>query len=143
MLTESARYCPEEDHNSDVGNQRNWNWRNPFTAYNCTWGFHHPADFPEEYDAPPCAKGQPGVALAERSNSTTCPRAMLCDWNTVPNGETNGKAISRCNLEGYGGLDYEVFGDRVKEALARMPEGRCPYPPGNVSGQGLGWSKYE
>jgi len=143
VLTESARYCPEEDHNTDVANVPNWNWRNPFTAYNCTWGFHHPTDFPEDTDRAPCRSGGSGVALVERSNSTTCPRAMLCDWNTLMNGETNGKRISRCNLEGYGGLDYDVYGERVKAKLASMPEGRCPTPPGDRPGQGLGWSKYE
>ena len=25
-----------------------FDWRNPFTAYNCTWGFHSPAPFPED-----------------------------------------------------------------------------------------------
>ena len=41
VLTESSRYCPTEDH----GGYRSpgFDWQNPFTAYNCTWGFHSPA----------------------------------------------------------------------------------------------------
>ena len=31
--------------------------------------------------------------------------------------------LSRCNLEGYGGLDYETFGPQVKAALAAMKPG--------------------
>ena len=44
---------------------------------------------------------------------------------------------SRCNLEGYAGLDYDVFGNATRAALAAMPEGRCPYPPGDTPGQGF------
>ena len=44
---ESSRYCPGDDPRSAVANIPNWNWRNPFTAYNCTWGFATPADYPE------------------------------------------------------------------------------------------------
>ena len=141
MLTESARYCPVEDHRADVANVPHWNWQNPFTAYNCTWGFHYPTPFPEpQADAPPpCAKGEPGVALRERNDSTTCPRAMLCDWNTLMDGRENGKRISRCNLEGYGGLDYDTYGEAVKTTLAAMPDGRCPYPPLDVPGPGPEW----
>ena len=138
VLTESARYCPEEDHDAVVANVPHWNWRNPFTAYNCTWGFHAPTDYPEPASgAPPCAAGEAGVALRERTNSTTCPRAMLCDHNTQKGaGEVTGR-ISRCNVEWYAGLDYKSYGDATKRALAEMPEGRCPYPPGDVPGQGL------
>ena len=63
---------------------------------------------------------------------------MLCDWNTGADGSEHGKA-SRCNLEGYGGLDYEKFGAAAKAALAAMPGGRCPYPTGDAPGPGRGW----
>ena len=66
---------------------------------------------------------------------------MLCDWNTHPDGTSNGKRISRCNLEGYGGLDYGTFGKEVSAALAAMPEGRCPYPPLDVPGPGKGFDE--
>jgi hypothetical protein len=162
-----------------------WNWQNPFTAYNCTWGFHYPTPYPESADAP-CADGAAGVALPERNDSTTwpptartppsipmatsaqcrltawhcsarishciqcpltawhcvhcrCPRAMLCDWNTLKEGGENGKRISRCNLEGYGGLDYETFGGDVSHVLDGLPEKRCPYPPMDVPGPGAGF----
>ena len=41
VLTESSRYCPMEDHGGY--NAPGFDWQNPFTAYNCTWGFHSPA----------------------------------------------------------------------------------------------------
>ena len=44
VTTESSRYCPSEDHRPAPGP---WDWRNPFTAYNCTWGFHRPPLLPE------------------------------------------------------------------------------------------------
>jgi len=134
----SARYCPSEDHDTVVANVPHWNWQNPFTAYNCTWGFHYPTPYPESADAP-CADGAAGVALPERNDSTTCPRAMLCDWNTLKEGGENGKRISRCNLEGYGGLDYETFGGDVSHVLEGLPEKRCPYPPMDVPGPGAGF----
>ena len=142
MLTESARYCPEEDHNADVGNQRNWNWRNPFTAYNCTWGFHHPAPFPERDDA--CASptggaaNDGGVLITERSNSTTCPRQMLCDYNTLEDGRET-KPITWCNIEGYNGMDQRFLG-AARGMLSKMPDGRCTYPPGDKPGM-LGFDK--
>ena len=142
ILTESARYCPAEDHSQKVAHVPNWNWQNPFTAYNCTWGFHYPTPYPEPLsNKPPCSKGDEGVALVELTNSTTCPRAMLCDWNTIkePVGKENGKRISRCNLEGYGGLDYTTFGEEVKASLASMPGGRCPYPPLDVKVGSAHW----
>ena len=73
ILTESSRYCPQED----MGGYGapGFDWQNPFTAYNCTWGFHSPTEFPTSEDA--CASGD-GVEIVERSNSTTCPRQMLC-----------------------------------------------------------------
>ena len=93
IFTESSRYCPQED----MGGYGapGFDWRNPFTAYNCTWGFHYPAPFPEDDGA--CSPqaiaksndgtvGVSGVKLKERSNSTTCPRQMLCDYNTLPDG---------------------------------------------------------
>jgi hypothetical protein len=136
---------------------RGWNWRDPFTAYNCTWGFAPPADFPEPADGqPPCNReytggagggdGGPGpqaagaggvgsaggVGLSERLNSTTCPRVMLCDYHVSPDGAPSLplERASRCNLEGYAGLDHASFGDRVKQALAGMEGGRCAYPDG-------------
>ena len=130
-LTESARFCPMEDHNTDVANVPGWNWRNPFTAYNCTWGFHYPTTYPETY---PCDGADGGARLAERTNSTTCPRQMLCGWNTVPNGREVGK-LTFCNIEGYGGMQQATA---AKEMLARMPDGRCPYPTGDRPGGGPG-----
>ena len=55
--------------------------QNPFTAYNCTWGFHHPQLFPADDSG--CARAgvegaigsvRAAVELLERGNSTTCPR---------------------------------------------------------------------
>ena len=101
---------------------------------------------------------------------------MLCDWNTHIEGHPNPARQSRCNLEGYGGLDYEVYGDpnpdpdpnphpnpnpnpnpnrnpnpspnphqvygnQTAAALAAMPGGRCPLPPGDVPGGGLGFDR--
>ena len=143
-LTESARFCPSEDHNTEVANVKGWNWRNPFTAYNCTWGFHHPTDYPEPPPgaAAPCALDSgAGMHVVERANSTTCARAMLCDWNTHIDGHPNPGRQSRCNLEGYGGVDYEVYGNQTSAALAAMPGGRCPQPPGDVPGGGLGFDR--
>lgn len=137
VTSESARFCPLEDHNAQVANRAGWNWKNPFTAYNCTWGFAHPTSYPEPEDGrPPCGMGSEGMSLSERSNSTTCPRTMLCDANTTPEGMDVGK-WSRCNLEGYGGVDYETYGKQIEESLAAMPGGRCPYPPGDRPGQGF------
>ena len=84
--------------------------------------------------------GTPVLALVERNDSTTCPRAMLCDWNIELNGRPNGRNISRCNLEGYGGVDWETYGPEVRGMLAQMPGGRCPYPPGDRPGI-LGFDK--
>ena len=143
VLHESARYCPEEDHDAAVANSRRWNWRNPFTAYNCTWGFRAPADFPEPGEAlgeSPCERSTPGqmaaMAVTEYENSITCPRVMLCPRRVSSDGTIHGHA-SRCNLEGYDGLDYDTFGNQTRQALAAMPEGRCPYPPGDIPGQGF------
>ena len=87
VLHESSRYCPGEDHRSEVANIPNWNWRNPFTAYNCM-GFATPSDYPEpeggltdaaQATRAVCGSGAaPGRKLVERDNSTTCARAMLC-----------------------------------------------------------------
>ena len=128
-----------------MANIPDWNWRNPFTAYNCTWGFATPADYPEEAEEVRralgvCAPGGAGRDLVERDNSTTCARAMLCDIHVAPDGRMSRplESASRCNLEGYGGLDYETFGPQVKAALAAMPGGRCPRPPGDVPGPGGG-----
>ena len=124
VLTESSRYCPREDHRPPPGP---WDWRNPFTAYNCTWGFHPPAPYPEDY---PCREG--GVELIERGNSTTCPRQMLCSWDVREDGSESGE-ITRCNIEGYNGMGLEHL-LATRRALAQMPEGRCPYPPGDRPG---------
>jgi len=136
VLTESSRYCPEEDHDRRLAHAAGWDWRNPFTAYNCTWGFHHPAAFPEDF---PCnAPG--GVRLAERSNSTTCPRQMLCGWNTAASGDETG-AITFCNIEGYAGMSSSHYG-ATRHMLAQMPAGRCPYPPGDRPGGGPGFDSH-
>ena len=142
ITSESARYCPGEDHDERVANVPRWNWQNPYTAYNCTWGFAHPTRFPEPEDGQaPCGPRGEGIALRERTNSTTCPRVMLCDADTRPNGEDVGK-WPRCNLEGYGGVDLSTFGEQMKGSLAEMEGGRCPYPPGDVPGQGLSGPMY-
>ena len=101
VLTESSRYCPNEDHGGYGA--PGFNWQNPFTAYNCTWGFHHPTDYPEPPPgaAAPCALDSgAGMHVVERANSTTCARAMLCDWNTREDGSET-KPITWCNIEGY------------------------------------------
>ena len=126
ILTESSRYCPQED----MGGYGapGFNWQNPFTAYNCTWGFHSPTAFPTTES---CTSGE-GVELLERGNSTTCPRQMLCDYNTLPDGRVT-KPVTWCNIEGYGGLDPKYLG-ATRHMLAQMPDGRCPYPPGDRPG---------
>ena len=138
ILTESSRYCPAEDH-GNYGGQGNWNWQNPFTAYNCTWGFHHPQLFPADDSG--CARAsvdgaissvRASVELVERGNSTTCPRQMLCDFNVRPDGTDTAK-LTRCNIEGYGGLAPQ-FKAATVHMLAQMPGGRCPYPPGDRPG---------
>ena len=113
VLTESSRYCPNEDHGGYGA--PGFNWQNPFTAYNCTWGFRAPAEYPEQrscgaHDPATIAKGglkgsaaAEGPTLEERSNSTTCPRQMLCDHNVNPDGRVT-REITRCNIEGYNGL---------------------------------------
>ena len=92
ILTESSRYCPNEDFGGYGA--RAFDWQNPFTAYNCTWGFVSPAPFP--LDEGQCAvtehvsssggsgaRGQIPVdtrevstGMLERENSTTCPRQV-------------------------------------------------------------------
>ena len=130
ILTESSRYCPSEDHHGFGG----WNWRNPFTAYNCTWGFHYPALYPLKQ---PCAApGAPPPPFAERPNSTTCPRQMLCSWHTQPDGRETGK-ITFCNIEGGWGEDPRYHGP-AKHMLSQMPDQRCPYPDGVTPGGGRG-----
>ena len=71
----------------------------------------------------------------------TCARAMLCDVHVEPDGRLSKpvEKASRCNLEGYGGVDYEAYGTQVEAALAAMPGGRCPVPPGDVPGPGPGF----
>jgi len=129
VLTDSCRYCPSEDHRWHP----DWTWHNPFTAYNCTWGFHYPTPFPEQ--RPQC--GGETSSLQERKSSTTCPRQMLCDWDTKPDGSEKG-SLTRCNLEskGYG---TSAFREQSEAALAAMPEGRCPYPPLDRPGPGPGF----
>ena len=72
-----------------------------------------------------------------------CPRAMLCDIHVSLDGEPSKPLdqAARCNLEGYGGVDYETFGEQIKSTLAQMPDGRCPYPPGDVPGPGRGFDR--
>jgi len=57
---------------------------------------------------------------------------MLCDYHVGPDGHQSIplEQASRCNLEGYGGVDQATYGSRAKAALAAMPGGRCPYPDG-------------
>ena len=74
--------------------------------------------------------------LAERTNSTTCPRQMLCDWNTQPDGSESGR-LTFCNIEGYGGMCSHDASGRCKGAtthMLRQMGGRCPYPPGDRPG---------
>lgn len=132
ILTESSRYCPTEDMGGYGG--PGFDWQNPFTAYNCTWGFHFPTQYPTEEacDAQPSGPPPSGVVLKERSNSTTCPRQMLCDWNTLSDGRET-KPITWCNIEGYNGMRPQYL-PTTKHMLSGMPDGRCPYPPGNVPG---------
>ena len=133
VLTDSSRYCPNEDHRASGA----WDWRNPFTAYNCTWGFHYPTVYPEAF---PCGDADGGSRVVERTNSTTCPRQMLCGWNTVPSGAEVGK-LTFCNLEGYGGMCAHDGSGRCKGAVDHMLHqmgGRCPYPPGDKPGGGPG-----
>jgi len=140
VLTESSRYCPEEDH--DNYGAGFFDWQNPFSAYNCTWGFIHPELFPT--DAAACSGGADAVPRlaafekAERGNSTTCPRQMLCDFNTLEDGRIN-KPITWCNIEGYNGMKQDHLGT-TRAMLAKMPAGRCPYPPGDVPGPGPGFN---
>ena len=77
--------------------------------------------------------------LDEYTNSSTCPRQMLCDYNTGPDGRV-GKPITRCNIEGYNGMDPRYKG-AAEKMLAKMPGGRCPYPPGDQPGQWAGDKK--
>ena len=130
VLTDSCRFCPSEDHRWFAS----WDWKDPFTAYNCTWGFHYPTPFPETAHC-----GVPnGHAWQERPNSTTCPRQMLCGWDTHADGSESG-TITYCNVEskGYGGTT--AFKKQSEEALAKMPNGRCPYPPLDRPGPGPGF----
>lgn len=130
ILTESSRYCPNEDH-GHYSFRGAWNWQNPFTAYNCTWGFRAPVDYPLEKS---CGESGHGIALKERDNSTTCPRQMLCDHNVDPLGRVT-RDITRCNIEGYNGMDPKFKG-AAEQMLKAMPGGRCPYPPLDVPGPG-------
>lgn len=98
-------------------------------AAQCTWGFHSPTEYPEENL---CGDHDVGVALIERGNSTTCPRQMLCDYNTRPDGSIT-KPITWCNIEGYNGMDQKWLG-ATRHMLSKMPAGRCPYPPGDRPG---------
>jgi len=157
ILTESSRYCPNEDYGGYGA--RGFDWQNPFTAYNCTWGFVSPAPFPLEEqqcalgEKPSSSGGQKridgkliervdlreaSVGMVERDNSTTCPRQMLCDYNTLPDGRIT-KPITWCNIEGYNGMKQE-WQPTVRKMLSEMPGGRCTYPPGDVAGM-LGFNR--
>ena len=149
ILTESSRYCPQEDHGGYGA--PGFDWQNPFTAYNCTWGFHYPKPFPVD-EAACAAAAAPATSAAtsstvagassdgadERGNSTTCPRQMLCDWNTRPDGAET-KPITWCNIEGYNGM-MQKWLPATRAMLKKMPDGRCPYPPGDRPGM-LGFNR--
>mmetsp|Transcript_14432 Transcript_14432/g.42981 ORF Transcript_14432/g.42981 Transcript_14432/m.42981 type:complete len:87 (+) Transcript_14432:111-371(+) len=77
--------------------------------------------------------------MDERTNSTTCPRQMLCDHNVDPSGRI-GREVTRCNIEGYNGLGPQ-FKDAAAAMVRGMPNGRCPWPPGNVPGPGPGFNR--
>ena len=62
---------------------------------------------------------------------------MLCDYNTMPDGRET-KPITFCNIEGYNGFDPR-FKPAADAMLAKMPNGRCPYPPGDRPGGGPGF----
>jgi hypothetical protein len=79
------------------------------------------------------------VALPERSNSTTCPRQMLCDYSTLPDGRIT-KPITWCNIEGYNGMSPS-FLPTTRRMLSQMPGGRCPYPTGDTIGGGKGYDR--
>ena len=68
----------------------------------------------------------------------TCARSMLCDVHVEPDGRQSRPLdkASRCNLEGYGGVDYDTYGAQISAALKEMPDGRCTMPPGDVPGPG-------
>jgi len=134
ILTESSRYCPTEDTGGHF--VAGFNWQNPLHGINCTWGFHSPTGFPRDEGA--CASGS-GVALPERSNSTTCPRQMLCDYSTLPDGRIT-KPITWCNIEGYNGMSPS-FLPTTRRMLSQMPGGRCPYPTGDTIGGGKGYDR--
>lgn len=137
ILTESSRYCPQED----MGGYGapGFDWQNPFTAYNCTWGFHSPAPFPTSPgECNDDARGGAQKPSGERVNSTTCPRQMLCDYNTHPDGRIT-KPITWCNIEGYNGMRPEYL-PIARHMLSKMPDGRCPYPPGDRPGM-LGFDR--
>eukprot|EP00966_Prymnesium_polylepis_P237503 5493035-Prymnesium_polylepis.1 len=57
---------------------------------------------------------------------------MLCDYNILPDGRTT-KPVAWCNIEGYNGMDPKWLGI-TRHMLAGMPDGRCPYPPGDRVG---------
>ena len=150
ILTESSRYCPNEDYGGYGAH--GFDWQNPFTAYNCTWGFISPSPFP--LDREQCAISserasssggqlttrvdarEASTGMLERDNSTTCPRQMLCDYNVLPDGRVT-KPTTWCNIEGYNGMRPEYL-PITRSMLAGMPGGRCVYPPGDVKGPGPG-----
>ena len=135
ITTESSRYCPSEDGGGHF--RPGFDWQNPFHGINCTWGFHSPTVYPTSPSA--CQEATDGtvsgVEIVERSNSTTCPRQMLCDYHTLPDGRHT-KPITWCNIEGYNGM-HSRWLPTTKRMLAEMPGGRCPYPPGDRPGDGM------
>ena len=64
---------------------------------------------------------------------------MLCDHNVDASGRVT-REITRCNIEGYNGL-HPQFKPLADHMLRGMPNGRCPYPPGDVSGPGPGFDR--
>ena len=64
--------------------------------------------------------------------------SQLCDYHTLPDGRDT-KPITWCNIEGYNGM-HPRFLPITKQMLAKMPDGRCPYPPGDRPGDGTSGS---
>ena len=61
------------------------------------------------------------------------PQAALAQVWFKHTGGTDMAKLTRCNIEGYGGLAPQ-FKAAIVHMLAQMPGGRCPYPPGDRPG---------